>query len=426
MREDLLHFVWRHQKFDSNRLLTTADEPIKIYNQGSANQYSGPDFFNAKIQIADQLWAGNIEIHVKASDWYAHGHESDTNYDNVILHVVWEDDVAIFRKDGSQIPVLELEHYLSEELLNYYRKLFENPKYTFINCEQDFFSTDGFIMDNWLERLFFERLEQKSKLIFELLEASKNDWEKVLFCLLMKNFGLNINGPVFLEIAQALDFSIIRKTRHNLLQIESLLFGMAGLLQNETILEAYFLGLVQEFEFLRHKHQLSPIIQKPEFSGLRPHNFPTIRLAQIANLYHKNQNLFSSVLATGEPSDFYSLFSTNVSAYWKHHFTFGKSSKTSQKKLTENFIDLLLINTIIPLKFSYAKYLGKEMDDHLVVLLAKIKAEKNTIIGKYDTIGPRTKNALQSQAKIQLYQHYCNKNQCLRCAIGADLLNRNS
>lgn len=425
MREDLLHFVWKHQKLPLNTLHSNRGERIFITSPGQHNFLAGPDFFNAKVNIKGQLWAGNVEMHIKSSDWYAHGHENDSNYDNVILHVVWEDDIEVFRKDGSLIPTLELKNVIPKSILKSYEQLLFDTKNKFINCEQDFSIVSGFVYENWLERLYVERLEDKSKLIFELLKASQNDWEKTLFCLLMKNFGLNVNGGTFLSIASKLDFTIVRKTGNNLQNFEALLLGFANLLEDPSGTDVYFLALKREFDFLKTKFQLKTAhIIKPAFFGLRPNNFPTIRLSQIANLYHKSPNLFIKVIETKSVEEIRALFEIAASPYWDNHYTFGKKSKTRRKKLTKNFVDLLIINTVVPIKFCYAKHLGKENTEELLNIICALKPEKNTIIERFDNVSTKTMNAMHSQSKLQLYNAYCSKNKCLQCAIGTELLNR--
>ncbi len=425
MREDLLHFVWKYQKLPGPNCKSSKGENIVILNPGMHNHNAGPDFFNAKLQIGGQLWAGNVEMHVKASDWYAHGHETDANYDNVILHVVWEDDVAVFRKDGTEIPTLELKHVIPKSILESHERLFDNAGNKFINCEKDFTSVTDLIYKNWIERLYVGRLEQKSQLIYELLSVSKNDWEKVLFCLLMKNFGLNINGEAFLSIAIHLDFATVRKVRDDQLRLESLLFGSAGLLKNIDGTDGHYLKLRGEFEFLKNKFQLTPATAKPpQFFGLRPNNFPTIRLSQIAGLYRKCPAIFNEVIRAKNVDEVYNIFNSAASTYWDDHYTFGKKSKKRKKKLTKSFVDLLIINTIIPLKFCHAKHMGNENSEELILFISQVKPEKNTIIGQFDEIGSKALNALESQSKIQLYKEYCTKNKCLRCAVGTNLLDR--
>lgn len=425
VREDLLHFVWKYQKLPLASLQTTGGQTLQVKNVGTHNHGEGPDFFNARLLIGDQEWAGNVELHVKSSDWYAHGHESDLNYNNVILHVVWEDDMAVFRKDGTPIPTLALKTYLPREVLDGYQKLFKNSRKKVINCGTGITAVDQFLLDNWLERLFFERLEQKSDLVFDLLEKSKNDWEKVLFALLMKSFGSKVNGDAFLGIAQALDFSIVRKVAHDSFQLEALLQGMAGLLPKEKH-DNYIDRLQSEFTFLSNKFDLDPTgISKPAFYGLRPHNFPTIRLSQVAALYHKTPNLFAEIITAKSFDEIAQIFEIVASAYWESHFTFGKTSRRSKKRLTKKFVELLVINAVVPIKFCYAKRSGKEVGEELITLISEIAPENNAIIKKFVSLGLKSGSALQSQAKIQLYNQYCTKNKCLQCAVGTSLLNGN-
>ncbi|VAW12151.1 FIG00650353: hypothetical protein [hydrothermal vent metagenome] len=423
MREDLLHFIWKYKKLELGNLVTSKNEKIQIVDFGTHNHLAGPDFFNAKVNIDGQLWAGNIEIHIKSSDWYAHGHEEDVNYDNVILHVVWQDDTSVFRKDSSEIPTLELKNYISETLLKRHQKLFDKKDVGFINCEKSIGDIDSFIVQNWLERLYFERLERKSNDVFKLLKQSNNDWEKVLFVLLLKNFGLKINGDSFMSIAQALDFSVVRKIRNESMALESVLFGLAGFLEDRTIVDSYYIELKKEFAFLNNKFDIQRTgIQKPEFFKLRPPNFPTIRLSQLTNLYAEHQNLFTEIIHTSSLDDMYKVFNIAASKYWNNHFTFGKESKKSRKRLTTKFIDLLIINTILPLKFCYAKHLGKDVNDEILDIISSIKREDNSVVDNFMKLGVDLKNAKDSQSILQLYNGYCVENRCLECAIGSSLL----
>lgn len=426
MREDLLHFIWQHHKLPVAPLYTSHRETVSVKATGTPNPHAGPDFFNAKVEIDDQLWVGNVEIHLKASDWYAHHHQNDKNYDNVILHVVWDDDVSVFRKDGSQIPTLELKHYVPKVLLQQYQNLLENSKTHFINCEKEFSTIDPFLVESWLHRLYIERLEQKSSLIFDLLKQSNNHWESVLFAMLARSFGTKVNGEFFLDKALQLNFSIIRKTSNSIDQLESLLLGHFGLLHEENCTDVFYTHLKKEYAYLAKKFALPLSTLKPKFFGLRPANFPTIRLAQLAQLYGSQQNIFATLIEQKTLNSIYHLFqATATSPYWDTHFTFGKVSKKSKKKLSKSFIDLLIINTLIPLKFCYAKHLGEDWNEQLIALISQIKKETNTIIKGFESIDSKTGNALESQAKIQLYTQYCTQNKCLKCTLGAHLLNRN-
>ena len=406
-------------------LVTTKNETIYLVDIGLHNHLAGPDFSNAKIRIGNQLWAGNVEIHLKSSDWFAHHHETDPAYNSVILHVVWEDDMPIFRKDRSEVPALELKNYISEHLLDAYHKLFDKNNINFINCERDIRSVEGIILQNWLERLYFERLERKSNLILDLLEESRNDWERVLFVLLLRNFGSRINGDSFFSMAGAFDFSVIRKLHGNVFQLESLLFGMAGFLEDDSLVDGYYIDLRKEYGFLKSKFNLSTEgVLPPQFFGLRPHNFPTVRLSQLANLYADRQNLFSRLIEADSVPKIYSLLEVSTATYWNDHYVFGKISKKSNKKLGKSFIDLIIINTLAPLKFCYAKYKGKGMDGQITEIISGLKKEKNRIVDNFQQHGISIENAMQSQAVLQLYNEYCTKNKCLRCAVGTNLLAR--
>jgi hypothetical protein len=423
MQEDFLHYLWLHKKLDVLHLKTTHHELLEIVQVGQHNHDSGPDFFNGQIRIQDQLWAGNIEVHIKSSDWFVHGHEQDSAYDNVILHVVYEHDTEIFRSDNTTIPTLELKQFIDPALLDNYHKLFSS-KNKWINCEQDFPEVDAFTLKNWQERLYFERLERKSKTIEELLKSSKNDWEAVLFTLLTKNFGLKVNGAAFESIANSMAFATIRKTSSKLEQLEALLFGQAGLLEKESSV-SYYKTLKTEYGFLKQKFQLETQgVIAMKFFRLRPPNFPTIRLSQLANLYHEEQQLFSKVISAENLKDIYALFEVSTSPFWKTHFTFDKESKQSTKKITKAFIDLLVINTILPIKFCYAKQKGETIDDSVLEIINALAPEKNSIVDGFTQLKQKPKSALESQAFIQLKTEYCDKNKCLQCAVGNALLTK--
>ncbi|NRD20767.1 DUF2851 family protein [Winogradskyella eckloniae] len=421
MQEDFLHYIWKHKAFDSAVLKTTKEESIRIINLGQHNHNAGPDFFNAQLRIADQLWAGNVEIHLKSSDWYVHSHETDKAYDNVILHVVWEHDTEIYRKDNSEIPTLELKHYVDLSLIHKYRQLMESKSW--INCESSFSDVDDFLFNNWLERLYIERLERKSQTIHQLLKESNNDWEAVMFKMVLKNFGLKVNGEPFFSLANSIDFSILRKLQSDVLDVEALLFGQSNLLRDSGVEEVYFNDLKKRYEFLKQKFNLTNLGVLPlQFFRLRPPNFPTVRLSQFANLYSKEQGLFSKILQLKSKDAIYEFFDLGVTEFWQTHYTFKKSSKSSKKLLTKSFVDLLIINTLIPIQFSYAKSLGKSVEDDVFQLIKELKIEHNSVVSKFLDLKTIDKNALNSQALIQLKQNYCDKNKCLQCAIGNSLI----
>ena len=421
MQENFLHYVWQFKKFNTAHLVTTRGESISLLNSGYPNLNGGPDFFNAQLKIDEQIWAGNLEIHIKSSDWYVHNHEVDPAYDNVILHVVFEHDTDIFRKDNSIIPTLELKALIHQNVYQNYQKLLMTPK-KWINCENDFAEVDDFLMSNWLERLYIERLERKSKTIEELLKASKNDWEGVLFKLLAKNFGLKVNGDAFMSMANSFDFSIVRKLQSQPLQLEALYFGQLGLLE-KNVENAYYLSLNNEYQFLKQKFNLSNDNVVPlQFFRLRPPNFPTIRLSQLAMLYHQHHNLFTKLMTAETIEALYELFHVSTSEFWNTHFTFEKTSRNSKKSLTKSFVDLLLINTILPLRFCYQQHHGKQASESSLSMARTIASEQNGIIKAFNNLKSISDSALTSQALIQLKTEYCDKNRCMNCAIGNSLL----
>ena len=420
MKEDFLHYVWQYKKFDFSNLTTAAGELLTITNCGNYLQQTGPDFFNAQIVIGNQKWAGNIEIHIKSSDWYLHHHEKDSNYDNVILHVVWEHDTPVFRKNNSEIPVLELKKYVSKEILENYKAL-TSPK-AWIYCESQIANIDKFVFKNWQERLFIERLERKYIPIEQLLLETENDWEAILFCMLAKNFGLNTNGETFLKIAKSIPFSIVRKESYEVENLESLLFGTANLFPVD-VQDNYTKDLKKRFEYIFQKYRLKKVIIEPvQFFKHRPDNFPTIRLAQLAMLYHKNHNLFSKVIVAKTLKELHQLFGISISDYWQTHYQFDKESLKEKKQFSKSFVDLLVINTIVPIQFAYAKSQGKEASDSLLDLLREVAAEKNIIIEKFSNFGIKAKNAFETQSLLQLKNEYCNHSKCLQCAVGIQLL----
>lgn len=424
MQEAFLHYIWKYKKFRHYNLKTTQGEVVELINTGEHNQGAGPDFFNARLEIEGQQWAGNVEIHLKSSDWYAHSHELDKTYDNVILHVVWEHDTDVFSKDNMPIPTLELRHFVDGELLLNYNKLAASkPKW--IYCQDDFSEVDDFIINNWLERLYLERLERKCLELESLLKASKNNWEAVLFKLLSKNFGLKVNGEAFLSLANSLEWQTIAKLSSSRQQLEAVLFGQAGLL-DEEILDPYYLQLQKEYRFLKHKFSLSNQGVLPiQFFRLRPLNFPTIRLAQLAAVYNNHKNVFSAIMEIKTKEMAYEFFEVSVMPFWKNHYSFKSISKTSSKHLTKQFVDLLLINTLIPFQYAFSKHIGKHIGENLLSFALSIDSEKNSIVDKFNSLKEFTKSSMHSQALIQLKTEYCDNQKCLQCAIGNFVLKGN-
>lgn len=420
MKEEFLHYVWRYKKFDFKTLQTSNGENLTIENVGSYLQNAGPDFFNGQITIDGQKWAGNIELHLKSSDWYLHHHEKDAAYENVILHVVWEHDVDIFRKNNIEIPVLILKDYVSHDLIDNFETL-SRPK-SWVYCENQIEQVDDFVYFNWIDRLFVERLERKQNPIAELFLKLEKDWEATLFCLLAKNFGLNTNGSAFLELAQNIPFSVVRKEASDPINLEALFFGFCGLLDGEKE-DVYYKELQSRFGYLVLKHQLDFKRTLPlQFFKLRPDNFPNIRLSQLAQVLHTNQQLFSNCIQVRKMKEAMKIFDVSVSEYWQTHYTFDKISPKRTKKLSVKFVELVMINTIVPLQFAYFKSREEDVQERLMFLMQEIPPESNVIMDKFKVLNRPVKNAYDSQALLQLKNEYCNHKKCLSCGIGIHLL----
>jgi hypothetical protein len=423
MKEEFLHYVWKYQLLNISSLETTQKETLSVLFPGIHNHDSGPDFLNAQIRIEDQLWAGNVEIHLKSSDWYWHQHEIDENYDAVILHVVWDDDVQVFMKNNVPIPTLELKKVVQKDIYKNYQKL-TKVSIDHIPCEQQISEVSSFVITNWMERLYIERLERKAILIQSLLQQTQNDWDAVLFILLAKNFGLNKNGDAFFQLAESIPFSVLRKVGQDEYPLNALLFGQAGFLEKELETE-YGKNLKKEYGYLQKKFDLQSMNSNLfHFFRMRPSNFPTIRLAQFAEVYTRSFQLFTELMECQSADEVYDLFNVELNDFWKTHYTLSKESKRSHKKLTKSFIDLLIINTIVPLKFCYQQVINQTNAEQLITFLESLQPEKNSAIDIFETLGLKVQNAFQSQALLELKKNYCNQKRCLECAIGNEILKR--
>ncbi len=425
MKEDLLHYVWRLKKFELNNLQTTDGEEITIIQFGNHNSHAGADFLNARISIGETVWGGNVEMHLKSSDWVKHKHSDDDAYNNVILHVVYEEDVPIFRSSGEKIPCLELKGRISERLRSQYLRLLHNEKR--IPCEGLHDSVSDFTWKMWLDGLLVERLENKILPIEREMKLTKNDREEVFYRFLARNFGVKVNAYPFEHLARSLPLKVLAKHKNNLFAIEALLFGQAGMLDID-FKDEYPKQLKKEYEFLKKKYELLPIhLSEWKMLRLRPANFPTIRIAQFAALVHQSQRLFSRILWAQTISDIENLFDVGVSEYWTKHYVFDKESEEKEKHLGKSTIRLIIINTIVPFLFHY----GMEKQEpafktKAMNLLRNVKSEKNHIINVWDELGIKAGNASESQALLQLKNEYCNKKRCLNCKIGHQILGKNS
>lgn len=396
-------------------------QSIEIIDKGSLNSSSGPDFFNAKIKINDTLWAGNVELHTTSSDWLKHNHQKDKAYENVILHVVWEADIPIKHSDGRSIPALELCGRTENSLYNKYRLLVNssNP----IPCSPQLPQIDHFTWISWKERLLVERMESKTEILKNIHAESNNDWNQTFFAALCRSFGMKQNQDSFELLARLTPANLLEKHKDKLTQLEALLFGQSGFL-TETFKDEYPLKLKSEYEFLKVKYSLSPMEKHHwKFGKLRPANFPSIRLAQLAALIHRSDKLFSRLLEADGIEEIKKLFEIELSPYWLTHFRFDSESKKSEKRIGPSTMDSIIINLLTPLFFLYGRLNGEEKtEERAFELLNQVNAEKNGIIEKWKSFGVPAENSFDSQALIQLKNEYCSKKQCLKCKIGDKLL----
>lgn len=421
MTEDFLHYAWRYQHFNSNHLQTTQGQNLTILAIGEHNRHAGPDFLNARLRIEDTYWAGNVEVHLKASDWLLHRHEKDPAYANVILHVVLDEDQIIYDPNGERIPCLELRRLLDPKLSNAYYRMLNNNLW--IPCQNHWQEVKTLSVKLWLERVMVERLETKTEIVKRFLEFNQGDWEEVCYQLLLRNFGLSVNLDPCEQVARSLPLKLIGRHRDNLLQIEALLFGQAGLLEQDFE-EKYPQQLQSEYRFLRQKYGLEPMpASNWKFLRMRPANFPTMRLAQFAVLLYQGSNLFSKILAAQDIEELAHLFRITLHGYWSEHYVFDKASSRKLKHLGSNFIELLILNACIPLVFYYGMYTqDNRYCDKALRFLQELPPEANHIIDGWKKLGFEPEDAGQSQALIHLKRMYCDQRQCLHCAVGAAIL----
>jgi hypothetical protein len=422
MQESFLHYIWQFQYFDKAALATSEGEDINIIHPGFLNKDSGPDFSTAKIRIGNYLWTGNIEIHIKASDWYLHNHQKDEAYENVILHIVWENDKPIQLKDGSYIPTLELKTRVSHDLLLKYNTFVNST--TSVACSPQLNQVKEIIILSMLDKALLNRLKNKSELLSKLLILNNNDWQETTYQILAKNFGFKINSEAFLALSKSLPYKTLLKHKDNISQIEALVFGIAGFLHQEPK-DEYHAFLKREYSFLKHKYSINNELRSAEwkFLRLRPANFPTVRLAQFAMLLSKVPNLFSLFTEFTTFEELKLNLKISQSTYWQEHYNFGKKSQKKISGLGETSFENLLINTGAPLLASYSRFVDNEIYmDKAVELLENLKGEDNNIISLWKSAGLKVQTAHDSQALIELYNNFCLEKKCLSCNIGTALI----
>lgn len=419
MQEKLLQFIWQHSLYNPANLETTDGEPLTVIHPGRYNTNAGPDFLEAKIRVGNTMLAGHVELHVNTSDWLKHGHQHDDAYKNIILHVVHSNDAP---KVADHIPVLELRKHIPAAVLSGYASLENTPER--IPCSRQLHTVKDITKESWLSRLLAERWEEKLQTWHELLEQSAGDWRSLMYWRTAANFGFKVNATPFLLLAQSLPLNTLAKHRENLLQVEALLFGQAGML-NGTFNDDYPKALKKEYDYLKVKYKLEPIpAHLWKFLRLRPANFPTIRIAQFAALVHRSLHLFSQIIEVYTVKEIEPLIDVTASAYWDDHYTFDEQADIASKKhLGRSSVLNIIINTIAPIQFLYAGEQGSsKQQDKALQLLDSVPAEKNNIINQWQGIGWKPANASQAQAMIQLYNNYCAHKRCLECSIGLSIL----
>jgi hypothetical protein len=424
MKEEFLHYLWKYSLYDPDSLYDTDGNQIIVIHPGQYNRDSGPDFFNARICIEGTEWAGNVEIHTRASHFDNHGHNSDPAFDNVILHIVAENDRKIFNSSGEELLTVEIGYEPS--LYEKYLDLVNNPYV--IACQNDIRNLDNFFIRHWLHSLVIERLQGKSALIMKIFSETGNDWEETFYRVLTRYFGFRVNTEPFEMLANAIPFRIIRKHADNRFQMEALLYGTAGMLDEglfkDAVADKYYRDLIKEYRILAAKYSLQPIhgwIWK--FSRLRPVNFPTIRISQLSAMLSIAGGLFSRTLEATDMEQLKKIFGVTTSVYWDDHYVFGKKGRKITKNTGSQATDIILINAVIPLIFVYGQFRDHhDLCEKAISFLENIHPEENSIINEWKTSGIDAESAFNTQALIHLTNEYCKKRRCLECRIGSKLI----
>lgn len=415
MTERLLHFIWQFQYFNRSQLRTEQGENITVVAPGNYNTNQGADFLQAKLKIGNVLWAGNIELHIKASDWNKHAHNNDPNYKNIILHVVWENDLAL-----GNMHVLVLQDRVSSMLLKRYEYLMQQQD--FIPCANNLQVVNEIIWLTWKDRLFVERMKRKTDHIFSLLQQSNNHWEEVCWWLVARNFGIKVNADAFETVARSISINTLAKHKNSIQQIEALLMGQAGFLE-DNFEEAYPQMLQKEYRYLSKKYNLKRPQVQIHFLRMRPPSFPTVRLAQLAGFIQNSNHLFSQLLDAETINDLLSLFNITANDYWHYHYKFDEVTGYQPKNLGKGTIVNIIINTIGPLLFAYNNFHSLETHKERVLKwMQELPAENNTITEEFKEYEVKNSCAFDSQSLIELKTQYCEVKRCLNCAIGNVLL----
>jgi hypothetical protein len=426
MREDFLHYVWQHQYFDKVDLRTAEGDEIQVLRPGHRNADAGPDFLNARLRLGEVEWNGAVEIHLRASDWARHNHQTDPKYDQVILHVVGRHDADVTRTNGSMIPALALQARLAPELLARYQALVEAPAAAPLPCAPLLSQVPEISKTMMTERTLLERVERKADTIMTLHQHLGQDWEATAYHALMAAFGFQKNNEPLARLAKALPLAVLRKHRHDQRQVEALLLGQAGFLvdNEETAEDEYIQDLKQEYAFLRHKYDLGSsalLVHEWNYLRLRPANFPPVRLGQLAGLLHARPAFFDALLTAQSVAALVEFFQAPTPAYWRTHFRPGRPGKVPA--LGKSSIDLLITNVVVPLRVAYARHVGQPaVVESSIALLNELPAEHNQFTDVYEALGFAHRTAADSQGLLTLHQNYCAPRRCLHCAIGSRLV----
>lgn len=417
MNERLLHFIWQYRYYSNAQLQTTKGEPVEVLSAGEPHTNQGPDFLNARIQIADTTWAGTVELHVKTSDWEKHAHSEDQNFARIILHVVWEHDINYLPGDH---PVLELQHRVSKLMLEQYQQWISSKRS--LPCAGQLKTVPAIVMTAWFDRMLAERLQGKTDRIRFHLDQTNNHWEEVCWRMICRYFGTNINADSFEQIAVSVPLSILAKHKNQIHQLEALLLGQSAIV-HQKLTDDYGQMLYKEYQFLQQKYGLRVINKPPLFLRLRPVNFPSIRLAQLAMLIHLRVHLFSKLLEAKEIKEVYDLFDVSANDYWNYHFKPGVPAEFMPKHVGKQTVDIVIINAIAPLLFAYGKWQGEEAQaEKAMNWLQQIAPEKNHVTQLFKLAGVAAQSAAQSQAMLNLKEEYCDALRCLECAAGNSIL----
>lgn len=418
--EQLLHYVWRHKIFPLRELRTTDGREVEVLNPGISNADAGPDFVGASVKIGGTVWVGNVEIHLKTSDWFRHHHDTDASYENIVLHVAEEVDLPLFYPNGQEIPQLQLE--VPAYVKDNYERLKDNDVRP--RCRNVVTGLSKFLIHNWMTSLMLERFEERTSQILARRELLDKNWEDTLFVTLARSFGFGLNGDAFEKWAQSIPMSAAGKHRDSLFQIEAMFFGQAGLLEEDGA-DDYYLKLQKEYRFLRQKFSLTPIVASAwKFLRLRPQNFPYIRIAQLAMLYYEQRLNLSKLVNANHVDEIKSLLFTHVSEYWQTHYTFGgKETKAQERKLSSSSMELVIVNAIAPMLFAYGKYKSDQsLCDRAFSWWEQLEPEDNRMVRDWVSAGVACESAADSQALIQLTRRYCQTRDCLRCKFGYEFI----